>query len=118
MLNKLLLAASLLIASGSALADRDDYVYGRVLSVEPSFSVSIGGGRYNDGFRYVPPRDVIYLPRPVYAEPVYRSYYREDRDWDHRGWDHRGWDRGWHRGWRDHDRHDGDWGHGRHHDDD
>jgi len=54
---------------------------------------------------YAPPRPVYYHP---YWHPWYgpRVYWR-DHDWDDRGW-RRGWhdhDRGWRdRGWRDHDR--------------
>ncbi|MEQ1590884.1 MAG: hypothetical protein ABL892_00695 [Thiobacillaceae bacterium] len=128
MLRKTLFAACLLIASGSAMADRDGYVYGRVLTVEPSFSISIGGGRYNDGFRIqyetggqrywthsdYRPRDVIYVPRPVYVRPVYYSNGYRGGDWHHRGWR----DRDDHRdGWRGHGDGDGrDQGRGHDHD--
>jgi hypothetical protein len=118
MLRKTLFAACLLVASGSAMADHNDYGYGRVVTVEPSVSISYSSGRYSDSTRilyqtggssYLPhcdyrPRDVIYAPRPVYVQPVYyNNYYRG----------------GHHRGWRDRD----DWrdrgrGHGRGHDDD
>lgn len=132
MLRKTLTAAALLIASTSALAN-DGYVYGRVITVEPSFSISFGGGRHNDGYRvlyetggehywthsHIRPREVIYVPRPVYVQPVNYSSYSHGDDWRHHGGhgrkDHRS-------GWRDHDREDNDHdrkrGHSRGHDGD
>ncbi len=116
MLRKTLMAACLLIASGSAVAEHNNYGYGRAVTVEPSVSISYSSGRYNDSTRilyetggssYLPrcdyrPRDVIYAPRPVYVQPVYyNNYYRG-------GGHHRDW----------HDRDDRDRGHGRGHDDD
>lgn len=120
MLSKFLIACSLLIASGSVLADHG-YVTGRVVRVEPSFSISFGGGRHHDGFRVLyesggrqywthsdyRPRNVIYVPR--YVEPVYYEnyYYRPGRHygWNHHrrhdGHEHHRFDHGW-RG------HDGD----------
>ena len=49
MLRTLLIATTLLTASGAALA-RDNQEYGRVISVEPSFSFPFGT-RHHDGFR-------------------------------------------------------------------
>ena len=49
MLRTLLIATALLTTSGAALA-RDNHDYGRVISVEPSFSISFGT-RHHDGFR-------------------------------------------------------------------
>jgi len=49
MLRTLLIATALLASSGAALA-RDGHDYGRVISVEPSFSISFGT-RHHDGFR-------------------------------------------------------------------
>lgn len=49
MLRTLLIATTLLTASGAALA-RDGHEYGRVISIEPSFSIS-SGTRHHDGFR-------------------------------------------------------------------
>jgi len=49
MLRKLLIATTLLAASGTALASQT-YVQGRVVSVDPSFAVSYGSGPYNSGF--------------------------------------------------------------------
>lgn len=52
MLRTLILATNLLVASGSALAwDGYDRSYGHVVSVEPHFVLSFGGGRHHDGFR-------------------------------------------------------------------
>ena len=49
MLRTLLIATALLTTSGAALA-RDGQEYGRVISVEPSFSISFGT-RHHDGYR-------------------------------------------------------------------
>ena len=125
MLRKLLLATALLAASGASFAhDRDGYGYGRVVSVEPRFTISFGT-REPDGFRglyesggyrywtntsYYPGRTIV-LPPPYRAE---RVYYRDyGRGWDDRGWGHRreGWD-GWRRERWEHRREH------RHHDDD
>ena len=111
MLRTLILAAGLLAASGSALADYDPgYRHGRVISVEPNFVISFGN-RHHDGFRilyessghrywthsYHHPGPVIVLP-PRHVTHVYHSR--------HHGWndrhDHR-YDRRDHR--RDHRRH-------------
>lgn len=116
MLRTLLVATTLLAASGTAIA-RSDYGHGRVVSVEPHFVISFGT-RHHDGFRVLVesggarywthspyhPGHVIVLPPPhrvTYVRP-YREYgYREyDRGWD----DRRGWkDRhdGRRDGWRD-----------------
>lgn len=123
MLRKILIASCLIIASGSALANHD-YVAGRVVRVEPSFSISFGGGRHHDGFRVLyesggrqywthsdyRPRNVIYVPRPVYVEPVYyENYYAGPgyrRGWSHHrhheGYGHRRFEHGW-RGHHDYD---------------
>lgn len=119
MLRTLLLATALLTASGAGFAhDRGDYDrgdYGRVISVEPQFSISFGSP-YPDGFRVLYesggyrrwthttyyPGETIVLP-PAY--PV-RHVYRYRDDW--RGWNDRR-DEGW--------RGDERW-HRRHHDDD
>ena len=125
MLRTLLIASTLLAASGTAVA-RDDYGHGRVVSVEPHFIISFGT-RHHDGFRvlyesggarywtHTPyhPGHVIVLPPPhrvTYVQP-YRDYgYRDyGRGWDKR-WDNRrdGWrdDRRGHRSDRhDHRRH-------------
>ncbi len=108
MFRKTLIAAALLAASSAAMA-HEDYVYGRVVTVEPSFSVTFSSGRPYDGFRVMyevgghnywtysayRPGPVIWVPRP----PIYRAapypyphYYRNDwddwhrhrRDWDDR----------------------------------
>ena len=115
MLRKALMAASILLASGSALA-HEGYVSGRVVRVEPSLSVSINGGQYNDGYRVLyesggqrywthsdyRPRGVIYVPRPIQVQPVYytQSYYSGNSG-HHYGWGNRH-DR--HEEWREHHR--------------
>ena len=111
MLRTLILAAGLLAASGSALADYDHgYRHGRVISVEPNFVISFGS-RHHDGFRilyesgghrywthsYHRPGPVIVLP-PRHVTHVYHSR--------HHGWDDR-------RDWREDRR---DWRHDKRHD--
>jgi hypothetical protein len=100
MLRTLLIATTLLAASGTAIA-RSDYGHGRVVSVEPHFVLSFGT-RHHDGFRVLyesggarywthspyHPGHVIVLPPPHRVTHVqhYREYgYREyDRGWDDR----------------------------------
>lgn len=116
MLRTLLIATTLLAASGSAFAHGGSG-YGRVVTVEPHFSISFGS-RHHDGFRvlyesggsrywtHTPyhPGHVIVLPPPHRVTHVH--HYRDPG----RGWDKRRDDR--HDGWRDdrrghrHDRHD------------
>ena len=123
MLRTSLIAAALLIASTGAMAYNNDYVYGRVVTVEPHFVISFGGGRQHDGFRILyevggqqywthspyRPGPVFWVPRPVNVYPIHHQEYPR---WNGRGWDGRH-DR--HGGWDDHDRgHDGPRdGHGR-----
>ena len=119
LLPKILGAVALLAASTGAMAG--DYVYGRVVTVEPHFSISFGSGRHHDGFRIMyevggqhywthshrRPGHVIWVPRPVVHHVhhhKYRHHYRHD--WNDR-WNDR-WDGRWdgHRddrrdGWRD-----------------
>ncbi|HQS81802.1 MAG TPA: hypothetical protein PKV42_04995 [Thiobacillus sp.] len=114
MLRTLLIATALVAASGTAIA-RDDYGHGRVVSVEPNFTISFGT-RHHDGFRVLyesggarywthspyHPGHVIVLPPPHRVTHVrhYRDYGYRDygyRDYGH-GWDDR-------RDWKD--RHDG-----------
>jgi hypothetical protein len=123
MLRTLLIAAALLSTSGAALA-RDGHDYGRVVSVEPHFSISFGT-RHHDGFRvvyesggehystYTPyrPSHAIVLPPVHQAHYVYRT--RDyGHDWNKRHQRHRGdWDdnrRENSRGHRDNRRHDRD----------
>lgn len=121
MLRKSLIGIALLAASAGAMAG-GDYVYGRVVLVEPSFSISIGSGRHHDGFRilyevggerywthsHYHPGQVIWVPRPVVRHVHYYKYKHHHRhgwqDRRHDGWDDRDdrWD----------DRRDGrgDWG--------
>lgn len=117
MLRTLLIATTLLATSGAALAN-DRAGYGRVVTVEPHFSISFGT-RHHDGFRVLyesgghqywtqtsyHPGHTIVLP-PPHQRVEYVVY---ERDYGH-GWGHhRGWN-GHQRGWRDnsreHRRHD------------
>lgn len=100
MLRTLLIATTLLAASGTAIA-RSDYGHGRVVSVEPHFVLSFGT-RHHDGFRVLyesggtrywthspyHPGHVIVLPPPHRVTHVrhYREYGYRDYD---RGWDDR-----------------------------
>lgn len=86
MLRKVLLASSLLIASGSALA-WDDSRHG--VNITPRVTITFGSGGHYDH------RPYVYAPRRVYSEPV---YYREhgDRGRDH-GWNDRDYRRDDHR---------------------
>lgn len=85
MLRKPLIATVLLAASGSVMA-HGDYVYGRVVAVEPNFYISFGSGGYygyrilyeSGGRRYWThshrhPGHVILVPQPV----VYRIHHHE-----------------------------------------
>lgn len=98
MLRTLLIATTLLAASGTAIA-RSDYGHGRVVSVEPHFVLSFGT-RQHDGFRvlyesggsrywtHTPhhPGRVIVLP------PLHRvTHVRHYRDYGYREYG-RGWD--------------------------
>ncbi len=99
MLRTLLLTGALLTASGTALAHGGAPVYGRVIQVQPSVSVSFGTGRY-DGFRVLYERGgnrywthAMYRPGPTilvpqYVPVTYAPRYAPDHG---RGWnDHRG----------------------------
>lgn len=87
MLRKILLATSLVIASGSALAF-DEYTTRHGVHVTPRVSITFSSGPSYDDYR--PYR--YYAPR--YVEPVYYRPYRGHGR--HHGWGH-------HR----HHRHDG-----------
>lgn len=94
MFRNTLVAAALLSASISAMAGHDGHAYGRVISVEPHFVISFGGGQHLDGFRiryemggnyfwthsHHRPGHVIWMPRP--AEPV-AHHYRPHPHWNH-----------------------------------
>jgi hypothetical protein len=123
MLRTLLIASTLLAASGTAFA-HGDYSYGRVVTVEPRFVISFGvrqadgfsilyesgGSRYWTYSPYRPGRTIV-LPPPYRIQHAhhYRDYgggWDNRRDWDDRrdGWrddrrDHR-------RDYREHRRHD------------
>ena len=111
MLRTLLIATALLTTSGAALA-RDGQEYGRVISVEPSFSISFGT-RHHDGYRvqhesgghhywtHSPhhPGHYFVLPPQHYVQS---NYGYRDHGWS--GRDRHHW-KG-HREDRRHDRHD------------
>lgn len=116
MLRTLMIATALLATSGTALA-HGGHTYGRVVSVEPHFSISFGSGHY-DGFRVVyesgghrywthsryHPGHMVVLPSS-HRHVKYVSHSHA-----HRGWDNRhGWsgprDRGDRHDWR-HERRD------------
>ncbi|MEW6120007.1 MAG: hypothetical protein AB1593_07955 [Pseudomonadota bacterium] len=112
MLRTLILAAGLLAASGTALA-YDDYGHrhGRVISVEPHFTISFGS-RHHDGFRILYESGGYrywthshYRPGPVIVLPP--RHVRHIHHHRHGGWHDR-------HDWRD-DRHDWrhDWRHDR-----
>lgn len=122
MLRTLLIAATLLSTSGAALA-RDSYDYGRVVSVEPHFSISFGT-RHHDGFRvlyesggdhysthttYRPSHTIVLPPRHQVHHVYYYSDYGRGRDSWHKGSRYRGDGdddrRGNNRGHRDHRQH-------------
>jgi hypothetical protein len=99
MLRKLLIATAMLTASGASLA-HNDVVYGRVIHVEPSVTLSFGTG-YNNGFRilyesggqrywtYSPrhPGHVIMLPTRYRIQPVQHHQHRDRHNWKgHRDW--------------------------------
>ncbi|MEW6131718.1 MAG: hypothetical protein AB1591_00940 [Pseudomonadota bacterium] len=108
MLRKSLIASVLLAASGSIMA-HGDYVYGRVVTVEPNYYISFGSGGYygyrvlyeSDGRHYWThshrhPGHVIWVPRPV----VHHIHHHEHH---HRHDHHHDWKHG--KGvWRDDDR--------------
>ena len=111
MLRTLLIATALLTTSGAALA-RDGDDYGRVISVEPSFSVSFGP-RHHDGFREQyesdgqhywghsshHPGQYFVLPPQHYVQS---NYVYRDHGWSGRDRHHR---KGHREDWR-HDRHE------------
>lgn len=112
MLRTLLIATTLLTASGTALAHGGER-YGRVVEVEPYFAISFGTP-YRDGFRVLVesggsrywthtstyPSHTIVLPPPHRVRHVHHV-----RDYG-RGWDgrHDDWDDHGRRGHRRHDR--------------
>lgn len=123
MLRKSLIAIALLAASGGAMAGHDTHVYGRVVSVEPHFSISFSSGRHHDGFRILyevgghrywthsrhHPGHVIWVPRPVehHVHHHKHHYKRHHNDYwrdRHDEWrsDRGHWDRHDRDGRRDH----------------
>jgi hypothetical protein len=131
MLRTALLAAALLATSQSALAHRGDRYEGRVISVEPSFTMTFGslvrdgfqvvydfGGRrhvtttsYAPGpYIVVPPvREVVYV---VEEDRRHGRHHRHDRARWRDDWREESRDHGHRRGWRSdnrweesHDRH-------------
>ncbi len=98
MLRKILIASSLLLASGSALA-LDEFIS------KPRVSITFGGGHHDydhhDQYREV------YVPRPVHVQPIYyqpvysNNYYRGNSR-GHHGWSQRD---AHHDEWREHQQH-------------
>lgn len=102
MLRNSLIAISLLAASAGAMASDDDYIYGRVVTVEPHFSISFGGGGHHDGFRILyesggqhywthsrhRPGHVIWVPRPIGHNVQHHKHHRH-HGWHGRRDDHR-----------------------------
>lgn len=98
MLRKVLIASSLLLASGSALA-LDEFIS------KPRVSITFGGGHHDydhhDQYREV------YVPRPVHVQPIYyqpvysNNYYRGNSR-GHHGWSQRD---AHHDEWREHQQH-------------
>lgn len=110
MIRTLLIATTLLTASGTALAHGDSG-YGRVVSVEPRVSIAFGTGHY-DGFRVLYESGgqhywttTPYRPGPVIMVPSHHRvhYVQQHRYRHHDRWDNRR-DWGDRRDWRD-DRH-------------
>jgi hypothetical protein len=105
MLKQLIFGAALVLSTGQALAYDYHPRHGRVVTVEPSISFTLGehhdgvGVRYHSGGTYyydAPRYPVRVIGGPVYYSP--RAYGHSYR----------------HHGHRHHDRHDGHRGH-RHH---
>lgn len=78
MLRKILIASSLLLASGSALA-LDEFVS------KPRVSITFGGGHQNYGHHDTQYREV-YVPRPVHVQPIYYNNYYRGESRRHYGW--------------------------------
>ena len=69
MLRKILIASSLVLTSGTALA-LDEFIS------KPRVSITFGGGHQNYGHHETRYREV-YVPQPVYVQPnYYNNYYR------------------------------------------
>lgn len=93
MLRKILIASSLLLASGSALAI-DQYIS------KPRVSITFGGGHHDyDQHDYY--REV-YVPRPVHVQPIYYNNYYRGEGRPHHGWSQRNVH---HDEWREHRQH-------------
>lgn len=108
MLRTLLIATALLSTSGTALAS-GGYSHGRVISVEPHFSISFGT-RHHDGFRVMYESGghhywthTIDRPSHYFVLPPHHEVYYEHP--------------GRHHGGKGHDRHHGKVDHGDRHDD-
>lgn len=107
MFKTLLIAGSLAVASGSAFAIDEHFP-------SPRVSISFGSPPVHEHHNHY--REVyreVYVPRPVYVEPVYyNNYYYRGENRRHHGWDHRAR----HDDWKDHKRHKRH--HRKHHDHD
>lgn len=97
-MRKTLFAAAMLAVSTVAMA-HGDYVYGRVVTVEPAFSFMVSSGHPHDRFRIMyevggqhywthsrhHPGAVIWVPRPVVHHVHQHKFKHHSRDgrYDH-----------------------------------
>lgn len=93
MLRKILIASSLLLASGSALALDE-------ILTKPRVSITFGGGHHDYGYQNH--YREVYVPRPVHVRPIYYNNYYRGESRRHHGWGHRDVHRD---EWREHKRH-------------
>lgn len=94
MLRKILIASSLVLASGTALA-LDEFP-------RPRVSITFGAGHQDyghadyshSGYSYsVPHYQEVYVPRPVHVQPIYYNNYYRGQGRPHGGWGERGYQR-------------------------
>ena len=110
MFQKLMLAATVMFASGSALA-LDEYF------PKPRVSITFGNSypvyEHHDHYRevHVPRYREVYVPQPVYVAPSYYNNHYAYENRRHQGWGHRDYRDDW-REHKKHKRH-----HRKHHDD-
>lgn len=81
MLRKILIASSLVLASGSALA-LDEFIS------QPRVSITFGGGHQDYGHSVTRYQEV-YVPRPVHVQPTYYNNYYQGQG-SHGEWRDRG----------------------------
>lgn len=83
MLPKILIASSLVLASGSALA-LDEFIS------QPRVSITFGGGGHHEYGHSVTRYREVYVPRPVHVQPVYYDNYYRGQNRHHREWREQG----------------------------